>query len=122
MIVRGAQICGGVCRATSITATFTVDFTYPQWVPPIAPDPSLIPKWNAYIASVQTHENGHRDRALTWFNDVVTRIRALSVADCADFPAASNAAQDVAEAANRKAQDEYEAITNHGLTQRAGLP
>lgn len=113
---------GGTCRAASVTGTFSITFTYPRWVPPASPDPVLVAKWNTWIAGVQTHENGHKDRSINWFNDVVTRVLAISVANCADFNAASTAAQDQAQALNAKAQAEYEAITNHGLTQRSGLP
>lgn len=112
---------GGTCRATSVTGTFAITFTYPRWVP-AAPDPALAAKWNTWIAGVQTHENGHKDRSLIWFNDVVSRVGAISVASCADFNAAWAAAQDQAEALNAKAQADYEAATNHGLTQRSGLP
>ena len=112
----------GGCRATTVSAAFGVEFTYPRWVAPPSPPALLVSQWNAYVAALQAHESGHELNGIDATNDAYAAIKALSVASCADFNAAAEAAIHAASARSKQADVSYDATTNHGATQGARFP
>ncbi|MBU6423972.1 MAG: DUF922 domain-containing protein [Chloroflexi bacterium] len=113
---------GGACRATSVTPTVAVSFTFPRWVAPPDPLPATVSRWDAYVAALETHEKGHEQNGIDAASDAITRIRAVSVSDCAGFDAAAQAAIAAATADGNAADQRYDATTDHGATQGARFP
>jgi predicted secreted Zn-dependent protease len=112
---------GTECRATTVTPTLAATFTYPRWVPPPAPDRALVERWNAFIAALTTHEDGHRQNGIDATADAVARVRALR-ASCSEFNAAAEAEVSAAIARGNEADRRYDATTDHGRTQGARFP
>ena len=111
------------CTPASFRATVEIIFRYPEWVRTDGAPQPLVAKWDSYMKNLINHENGHRDMA-------VQAAAELSRA-VAELPPASNCAEldrEVRELCRlrmkklKENEYEYDAATNHGLTQGAIFP
>ena len=111
------------CTTNSLTVTVEIVFHLPKWARTgNAPQP-LVEKWDTYIENLQTHENGHRDRAVEAATELTSAVKELPpVRTCAEL---DREVQDLSRERMKKLnkeQVEYDAVTNHGKTQGAVFP
>ena len=111
----------GACRAT-VSSTLTIEETFPRWVPSAGAAAATTQQWNAYLAALKVHEDGHKQIGIDTTNDAITRVSALGVASCSDFNAKAQAAIDAATSRGRQVESEYDTATGHGATQGARFP
>lgn len=106
------------CRIDSVTVTVYVTYLYPRWVNLLDGSNELRVKWSRFITALETHEEGHRDRAV----DAATRIESAIAnlaprMNCQDLAVAANAlGKRIAEELKRE-QVQYDVETKHGITQ-----
>jgi predicted secreted Zn-dependent protease len=117
-----SQPSGRACRATRVEVTAEITITLPRWrTPPDAPD-DLRPQWDAYLAALRVHEEGHRDLAVAAARRAHSRLSGFRTSDCRDFNRDANAEGqrilDRLRADNRR----YDEKTGHGRTQGAVWP
>jgi predicted secreted Zn-dependent protease len=111
------------CSADFFRANVEITIRYPKWVR-TDDDPSpLQEKWDSYLASLVTHETGHRDMAVEAVQDLTRTI--------ADMPAAPTCEEldrkirSLCHERMQKLNDnakEYDSMTRHGLAQGAVFP
>jgi predicted secreted Zn-dependent protease len=117
-----SQPSGSACRATRVEVTAEITLTLPRWrAPPDAPE-SLRRQWDAYLAALRVHEDGHRDLAVATARRVHSRLSGFRTSDCRDFNREANTEGqrilDRLRADNRR----YDEETGHGRTQGAVWP
>jgi len=111
------------CTTDSFTVTVDVVFRLPKWVKTgNAPQP-LVEKWDAYVAKLIVHENGHRDRAVDAATEITRAVRELPAArTCAKLDEEVQALSQERLKKLTKDQEQYDAVTKHGRTQGAVFP
>jgi predicted secreted Zn-dependent protease len=113
------------CSPDSFRANIEIAIRYPKWKWLSADDaPSVLKeKWDTYLASLITHETGHRDMAVEAVEDLTRTI--------ADMPAAPTCAEldrkirCLCHERMQKLNDdskEYDSVTRHGFVQGAVFP
>jgi len=111
------------CTTNSFTVTVDIIFHLPKLVRTgNAPQP-LVEKWDTFLENLQTHENGHRDRAVEAATDLTRAVKELPpVRTCAELDwEVQELSREHMKKLNRE-QKEYDAVTNHGKTQGAVFP
>ena len=111
------------CTTDSFTVTVDVVFRLPKWVKTDnAPQP-LVEKWDAYVAKLIVHENGHRDRAVDAAAEITRAVRELPAArTCTKLDEEVQALSQERLKKLTKDQEQYDAVTKHGRTQGAVFP
>ena len=108
----------GSCVIANVRVGLRTRITMPSWTPTPDSAPDLPGKWNATLAGLLTHEQGHVDIATADADKMFTDLQATPPAlTCGALTSAASAifADDLA--ADALAQATYDADTNHGRTQ-----
>lgn len=114
---------GKSCRIKSVKVTVTTQFILPQWAPPVGADPALVAKWTAFLAKVQTHEDGHQQRSIDAGKDLLAKLKALpEAASCPAVLEAAKKVQEQSQAALTAKEGDYDTDTKHGEDQGAKFP
>lgn len=115
-------VVNGGCRVATAHVDLDLTYTYPQWAVPPDAAPAAVPAWQAYLAHVELHEQGHREIAEAAAADLVRSLEGLLASGSCDQLSASARAV-VAERLARHAelQVAYDQETGHGATQGAVL-
>jgi predicted secreted Zn-dependent protease len=110
------------CKINSINVSTEVTYTLPKWNPPQTSS-ALNQQWNRYIKALQVHESGHKDHGIAAGNEVFTTLKNLpSASSCPTLEAtANNTARSIIKKYNQL-DINYDAVTQHGLTQGARFP
>lgn len=113
----------GFCAMQRVNTQVGITFTLPQWKSSAGAERSLVQDWQRYMASLQLHEDGHKDHGVRAAQDVQHTLRQLPHAvSCGILEAnARAAARAVIQTYNAK-DLEYDHITRHGYTQGAVFP
>jgi predicted secreted Zn-dependent protease len=113
----------GLCAMQQVNTQVGITFTLPQWKSSSGAGRSLVQDWQRYMASLQLHEDGHKDHGVAAAQDVQQTLRQLPHAtSCAILEAnAKAAARAVIQTYNAK-DLEYDHTTRHGYTQGAVFP
>jgi predicted secreted Zn-dependent protease len=111
------------CAAGPVKVSVLIVYTFPQWdAPPDAPA-DLVEKWNAYVAALQLHEEGHKDIALEAGNEVRKALSALKAyPSCEALRQSADAAGESVLDKYRRQEAQYDQTTDHGATQGARFP
>src|SRR5438105_10292855 len=64
----------GSCQLSEVKVSLKVEFIMPQWVDRGGASDKLLKNWNIYYAKLQLHEDGHKDRAITTANNLLTGL------------------------------------------------
>ena len=113
---------GAECRVTTVTATLDMTMSLPRWDPPRNADPALVRTWNAFVAGLREHEEGHRDIALAAAQEITNRIEAISpAANCAKLKRTVGIRANSLLDEYREKGRRYDRTTDHGRTQGAVL-
>lgn len=108
--------CMSVNPIISVTATKTM----PEWSG-MASDMLLELRWRTFRAALETHENGHVEHARSAYQEASQVLPSLIAPTCADL---IRIAGEQVMAINGKwdaITDEYDRVTQHGVTQGATL-
>ena len=111
------------CVFADLQATVTGTITLPRWT--YGPDtpPSLVKKWQIYIAAVRVHEDGHYAHGLAAAQEIVAASKSFRASgDCSTL--LSQFMEHVAPLYKKyaNADAEYDIQTQHGKTQGAIVP
>ncbi len=113
---------GGECRMKDVQVELTSTITLPRWRPPaVAPD-GLVAQWDAFVAALTLHEQGHRDLSLAAAREIERALRRLRHAGCAALDAQANALANRILGQYRERDRRYDAETGSGRTQGAIWP
>ena len=111
------------CTTGPIESSVAITFTFPVWNAPAGTLPEIVDKWDDYMASLEVHENGHKEIAIAAAHEVVDTLEALpAYPSCNDLEqAADGAARNVFQQ-YRKQEEIYDQTTDHGATQGVSFP
>jgi predicted secreted Zn-dependent protease len=113
---------GAECRVTAVTATLDMTMSLPRWDPPRNADPALVRTWNAFVAGLREHEEGHRDIALAAAQEITRRIEAIPpAANCAKLKRTVGIRANSLLDEYREKGRRYDKATDHGRAQGAVL-
>lgn len=114
---------GGKCTTGLVKVKVEVTFTFPQWNIPADASQDLIDKWNAYVASLQVHEDGHKEIAIQAAYEILQTMEALpAYSICGELERAADAAGESVLDQYRRQEIIYDQTTNHGAIQDARFP
>ncbi len=111
------------CWLTDIHVSTLVTITMPTWDPAPEAPMDLQNNWDTYLDALQTHEDGHRDRALATGRAVLDALSDLPTYPTCDMlkDAVDITAQGVL-ATYAEHHVQYDEETDHGATQGARFP
>lgn len=111
------------CAAGPVKVSVLIVYTLPQWdAPPDAPT-DLVEKWDAYVAALQLHEDGHKEIALDTGNEVLRALSDLpAYPSCEALGRSADAAGESVLDKYRRQEVQYDQTTDHGATQGARFP
>lgn len=113
----------GARRIADVTVDVSARVTLPRWRPPRSASADLMAAWEALVAAIEAHEQGHVYLAAEAGADVQRRLVALPAFATKELlhEAAASAAQEaVREAREREAV--YDTETRHGESQGVRFP
>jgi|HubBroStandDraft_2_1064218.scaffolds.fasta_scaffold232786_2 predicted secreted Zn-dependent protease len=111
------------CRFTELGITVSATMTLPRWAPGDDASNALLKKWQAYIASLRVHEDGHYSHGVKAADAIKSLGQSFHTSDgCSIF--AKNFNDEAASIIEkyRVADASYDADTQHGRTQGAIFP
>jgi predicted secreted Zn-dependent protease len=110
------------CSAQDIKVGVHTATALPYWQPTGNATSGLAERWQAFDASLRTHEQGHAVIDKAYAAKLLDDLNALGPVDCDNLTAAIRTIVDSDVAALNQANDTYDRQTDHGATQGAVLP
>lgn len=95
----------------------------PQWTPPRDADPGLVKQWNNYLRALLQHEYGHVGHGTQAAKEIGDRVKALESFKAR--PEVQSTLEGISSSAigkYKRADEDYDAKTNHGIKQGAHFP
>ncbi len=105
----------GSCRLSKVAVSHKITVIFPRWNPPQGASGKLIAKWEKYLSALAEHEIGHVSLVVAKLQRVK---EALGSATCKT----ANRVGEAVLSEIRKADIDYDTVTNHGATQGARFP
>lgn len=113
----------GTCSVDSFKVTVAISFRFPKWSRPDDAPQKLVDKWDSYMKNLVTHENGHRDMAVEAAAELSSAVANLPTAPtCAEIDRQVQKLSSARLMKLKEDEKEYDAVTNHGVTQGAVFP
>lgn len=117
----GFAIQGSLCKIQNINVTMNILEVFPSWNQIAGADSQLAGRWAQFGTNLQTHEGGHaqidRQYAQLLFDD----LNNISASDCSTIDAKASQIANTKLSNLNAANEHYDALTNHGVTQGATL-
>lgn len=113
---------GGVCRMQDVRVELRSVTTMPRWVDRERADSVLIRDWDAMLAALRTHENGHRDISYRAAREVQRALERVSAPSCGLIPARANARGQEVLRRYHDRNRRYDEETQRGRTQGVAWP
>lgn len=110
------------CSAQDIKVGVHTATALPYWQPTGNATSGLAGRWQAFDASLRTHEQGHAVIDKAYAAKLLDDLNALGPVDCDSLTAAIRTIVNSDVAALNQANDTYDRQTDHGATQGAVLP
>lgn len=111
------------CSADSFKVTVNVVFHFPKWARADDAPRQLVEKWDAYMKSLNLHETGHRNLVVEAATGLTRSVASLPPArTCAELDREVRALCSAGMQKLEEDQKEYDAVTDHGITQGAIFP
>ena len=111
----------GLCRLARVSVGIHVAVALPGWTPGPGAAPGLADAWQAYVAALTLHEQGHVDRDVQSAQQLRSDLEALGESDCATLNVQVSALATKSGVALAQANLDYDNETGHGATQGAVL-
>jgi predicted secreted Zn-dependent protease len=111
------------CRMVNLTLTLEVTIYLPSWQPPEGRFPKALgERWDAMLAALTRHEEGHRDNALWAARGLHRQLLALGEdLNCLELQRAAQRERFKAEVRYRQRDQAYDRRTDHGVRQGSVL-
>lgn len=117
------SVAEGSCSTGLVTIRVNITFTLPQWNTPANASEDLVDRWNAYLAVLQVHEDGHKGIGIEAANEILQAMNALpAYRFCEELKQAADATGERVLSEYRQREAIYDQTTNHGVTQGARFP
>jgi predicted secreted Zn-dependent protease len=117
-----STVSGG-CATGPLTVSVEVTFTLPLWNAPAEAPQALVDRWNAYLAALQLHEDGHKAIGIEVGNEVLRALQDFSAyPSCDELDRAVSATAEHVLNEYRRREEIYDQTTDHGATQGARFP
>jgi predicted secreted Zn-dependent protease len=114
---------GTSCELTGGEVDVTARITYPRWRPPDDAAPSVVARWERFMANLVTHELGHVTIALQGAEAIDDHFDSgSSEATCSELERATDEAAKQLHDRYERLNVRYDRVTGHGLAQGTGLP
>ncbi len=111
------------CSTGPAKVQVEITFTFPQWDPPPNAPQDLVDRWDAYVAALQLHEDGHEEIAIEAGNEILQAISALPTYPlCSELEQAADRVGENILEEYRQQEAIYDQRTNHGVAQGARFP
>lgn len=113
----------GGCNITDLAVGAKIDYFYPKWEDPGNTQGDLVERWQNYMANLITHEEIHKDIAISGAQAIFDTLSSLP--DSSDCSEALTLAGDTAHALFTEYDNKnkaYDEETQHGATQGAVFP
>jgi len=112
----------GQCAIGNAKVGLHISEVLPAWQSAAQAPASYGTAWQRFITSLDTHEQGHVAFDKQYAAQALADLQNLPAAPCDQISAMADAAVKADLAALNQANDNYDAVTNHGATQGAILP
>jgi predicted secreted Zn-dependent protease len=112
----------GKCYLRNVAVGLHINSYLPEWQPSAYDISGLSAKWQNYIASLKTHEQGHKDLDIQYAEQILNGLKNLPHSSCSTIVKTANKFADDKIAALKAANSSYDSQTNHGATQGATFP
>ncbi len=111
------------CAAGPVKVSVLIVYTFPEWDAPPDASTGLVEKWNAYLAALHLHEDGHRDIAIEAGGEILKVLSMLpAYPSCEALRQSADAAGESVLDRYRQQEAQYDRTTDHGATQGARFP
>ncbi|MEW6349106.1 MAG: DUF922 domain-containing Zn-dependent protease [Thermodesulfobacteriota bacterium] len=110
------------CAMTRVQAIVDISYTMPRWVGRHAAPRELRDKWDRFCEALKRHEEGHKNIAVKGASEIERALLTMSSRDCVQLDAKANALGERLLEKIREREREYDALTNHGITQGTRFP
>lgn len=110
------------CHLADIKVGLHTAAAMPLWQPGMSASPGLAGRWQAFYASLLTHEQGHTTLDQNYAAKLLFNLDALGTMSCGDINAAVSSLTSADTGALDQANDAYDVATDHGAAQGAVLP
>lgn len=116
------QPAGKRCEVAELAVRFEIEVTLPVWADPERGDAGLRRSWDAFVAALSRHEDGHVALAREAAQELDDALRRTTKPDgCAGFDALLEGLAERLMAAHDARQLEYDRRTDNGLKQGVEL-
>ena len=112
----------GACKITDFTAKLEGTMTLPRWIDSESAPKSLVRSWQAMVAALRIHENGHYAHGIEAAREIGALPDSIRpAADCATLEKQINGRAQAIMDKYAALDAEYDRETRHGQTQGAIL-
>lgn len=111
---------GSRCRIGQLRVNLETTITLPQWQQRDQADPELGAEWDAFLAQLDVHEQGHVQHGMEAAEEVRHALNGMSGSCSALAEQANQRGTQIVEQYNQRDRD-YDQQTRHGRTQGAVL-
>ena len=110
------------CRVKAFRVDVTAKIRMPRWADRGTAPPKARVSWDAFRDAMRKHEEGHRDHGVRAGRELARRIRSVgSRGDCRRLRADVDMIGDRVIASFHAADNDYDRVTRHGISQGAIL-
>jgi predicted secreted Zn-dependent protease len=113
---------GDMCKISTAKVGLHINQAFPGWQAAEGANAGLNSKWQNFITSLKTHENGHVQIDEQYAERMLASLRGLPPVGCGSIVSTVNGVMNGDIAQLNQANENYDAVTNHGATQGAILP
>lgn len=109
------------CRITTANVGISIGKILPSWqsTPTTSTDTQVA--WNAFITNLSRHEEGHASLDRQYASQILSTLQSLPSTSCTSIQAEANARAKAIIVQLDQANEQYDAVTQHGTTQGATL-
>jgi predicted secreted Zn-dependent protease len=111
----------GLCEIMQPKIGLHLGMIVPDWFAGTTATQTEKSDWNKYIQALTIHELGHHDISRQYAKTMLQRLQAVQPQDCASIKTRVDTVLEAMLLQLQTAQNNYDAITNHGATQGAVL-
>jgi predicted secreted Zn-dependent protease len=111
----------GLCQIVQPKIGLHLAMILPHWQPGPSASAEAQAKWNTYIRALTTHEQGHYGISKQYAKTMLSELQDLSPQTCNSIKQTADTLLESKLAQLSAAQENYDAVTDHGATQGATL-
>lgn len=109
------------CRITTANVGISVGKILPTWQSTPSTSAGTQAAWDAFIANLNRHEEGHASLDRQYASQILNALQNVPSTPCATIQSEANARAKAIVVQLDQANEQYDAVTQHGTTQGATL-